>query len=313
LRGEHDSKVDRHTEDDSEVSGICHYDFARNDPCDRSAPIQLVLPAVMESRAFMASIRSFVTPPNAIAVWYLGQNGFILKDEAGTLIAIDLYLTNSCAAIFANLPFRLDRQLPIFIEPEDLDVDFFVTTHSHMDHTDPETIRRMKKTGKTEFVGPYDSIRVFHECGVDQSICRLIHPGQQLKLETVSAMATFALPTDNTDLNHTGILFTFENGLRFYNTGDTAYAERLSALLPKEVDVCAICINGGFHNLGPMQAATIVKHIRPRTVIPCHYDMMVNNVGSPDMLQVALNLVGSNATLHKMKYYSPSVFFAESE
>ena len=281
------------------------YVFTTNDPYDRSAPIQLVVPSIVSSHEYMKSIRDLRVPAETVAVWYLGQNGFLLKDSAGPLIGIDLYLTNSCAETLTHLPFRLDRQLPIFIEPEDLDVDVFITTHSHHDHADPETIRRVKKTDKTTFVGPFDSVRVYRECGVAEKSCRLLHPGQSLKVGATSVQATFALPTDVTDLNHTGMLLSFANGVTFYNTGDTAWAERLPSLLPANIDLCAICINGGFHNLTPMQAATIVKELNPKVAIPCHYDMMVNNVGSPEMLKVALDLVGSEAAFKMLRYYEP--------
>jgi L-ascorbate 6-phosphate lactonase len=112
------------------------YHFARNDPYNREAKIELVLPPLIPSRVYMESIRAFEVPTDGVAIWFLGQNGFILKSGEGPLIGIDLYLTNSCAALFAHLPYRLDRQLPVFIEPEDLDVDIFVTTHSHDDHAD---------------------------------------------------------------------------------------------------------------------------------------------------------------------------------
>ena len=284
------------------------YIFTRNDPYDRATPIELVLPQSMTSRDYMRSIRDFRVPPNTIAIWFLGQNCFLLKDSESPLLGIDLYLSNSCAASFAHLPFRLDRQLPIFIEPEDLDVDVFITTHSHQDHADPETIRRMRPFEQTLFVGPYDSMRVYKECGVPEAACRLLHPGQTLQLGAMSLQATFALPTDATDLNHSGMLLTFASGITFYNTGDTAWAERLPALLPDNVDLCAICINGGFHNLTCAQAAAIVKELKPRVAIPCHYDMMVNNVGCPEMLRVALDLVGSQSEVVILKYYEPWLY-----
>ena len=284
------------------------YVFTRNDAFDRSVPIELVVPKLLESQTFMKHIREYQTPRNALTIWYLGQNGFILKNAMGLVVGIDLYLTNGCASKFAHLPYRHDRQLPIFIEPEDLDVDVFITTHSHDDHADPETLLRMNKS-RTKFVGPFDSIRLYRECGVPEACCRLIHPGETVHLDdSTTAQATFALPTDSTDLNHTGILLRFESGITFYNTGDTAYAEHLTALLPTDVDICAICINGGFHNLSPFEAATIVKKIRPRVVLPCHYDMMVNNVGSPAMLRIALDLIASNAAFNLMKYYEPWVY-----
>jgi L-ascorbate 6-phosphate lactonase len=282
--------------------------FTRNDPFDRSAPIQLVLPQRLESRQYMRSIRDCEVPADAVAIWFLGQNGFLLKDSTGPLIGIDLYLTNSCAQTFVHLPFRVDRQLPVFIEPEDLDIDVFLTTHSHEDHADPETIRRLNRARPMRFLGPFDSMRVYRGCGLADSNCQMLHPGEKVQLGSTALQATFALPTDATDLNHTGILLQFANGIRFYNSGDTAYAERLSALLPTDVDICAICINGGFHNLSTTQAAAIVKAIRPQAVVPCHYDMMVNNVGSPEMFRAALALAGSDAACFIMNYYRPWLY-----
>jgi len=285
------------------------YVFSRNNPFDCSAPIQLVVPRLIESKVYMRSIREFLVPQNAFAVWFLGQNGFLLKDPAGLLIGIDLYLSNSCADLPNQALFRCDRQLPVFIDPEDLEIDVFITTHSHVDHADPETIRRVKKNGAMRFVGPFDSMRIYRECGVDASLCRLIHPGETIELGcSVQLQATFALPTDDTDLNHTGMLVRFSNGLSFYDTGDTAYAERLSALLPTDVDVCAICINGGYHNLAVPEATEIVRLIRPRVVVPCHYDMMVNNIGSPEMLRVALDKAGSSTHFAQMTYYEPWLY-----
>ncbi len=284
------------------------YDFAGNSAYDRSAPVKMVIEQRLSSQEYMRSIRSFQVPANGVAVWYMGQNGFLLKDADGLLIGIDLYLTNSCATSALHLPFRLDRQLPVFVEPEDLDIDIFLATHSHEDHADPETIGRMQHA-RTTFAGPFDAQRVYGACGVPQQNCRLLHPGERLSLSrTTSVSATFAMPTDARDLNHVGLLLEFGNGIRFYNTGDTAYTERLHELLPQEANICAICINGGCHNLAPMQAAAIIKAIRPKVAIPCHYDMMVNNVGQPEMFRVALDLLHAEAQFTQLRYYEPWVY-----
>ncbi len=297
---------------DNRESELCRdkpFFFSKNDPYDKMTPVELVIPSLVKSADYMASIRSFPVPADAIAVWYLGQNGFILKSSEGPLIGIDLYLTNSCSTKFGHLPFRLERQLPIFIEPEDLDVDVFITTHSHDDHADPETIRRMRSAESTLFLGPFDSIEVYRNCGVPVSCLRLIHPGESFRLSSsITVQATFALPTDDTDLNHIGVLLRFANGITFFNTGDTAYAVQLASLWPRQVDVCAICINGGFQNLSVKEAAALLNEIKPRVAIPCHYDMLVNNTGSPKMLRVALDLIGCDATVKEMQYYQPWVF-----
>jgi L-ascorbate 6-phosphate lactonase len=284
------------------------YAFNQNDPFDHSKEVIMVVPQIMSSRDYMRSIRDFRVPTGALALWYLGQNGFLLKDSVSPLIAIDLYLTNSCAALPNKLSYRLDRQLPIFIEPEDLDVDIFLTTHSHQDHADPETIRRVPQHEHKLFVGPFDSMRIYKECGVHERACRLLHPGQTLELGATSIQATFAFPTDNTDLNHTGVLITFSSGITFYNTGDTAWAERLPSLLPTNVDICTVCINGGYHNLAPEYAAQLVQAVAPKVAIPCHYDMMINNVGSPSQFRAALERTGAASQFHMLRYYEPWLY-----
>jgi L-ascorbate 6-phosphate lactonase len=248
------------------------YDFTRNDPYDRAAEIELVLPRLMPSRAYMESIRAFAVPEDGLAVWFFGQNGFILKASKGPLIGIDLYLSDSCARLYSHRPFRLDRQLPIFVEPEDLDIDVFLTTHSHDDHADPETISRFARTRPCQFIGPWESVEKYKKCGVPESWCQVLHPNQSIQVDgAIELTGAFALPTDNTDLNHTGVLIRFANGITFYNTGDTGYCELLETLIPKKVDICAICINGGFHNLDALQAARIVKAIDP-TIMPLRHD-----------------------------------------
>jgi L-ascorbate 6-phosphate lactonase len=193
-----------------------NYNFGGNDPFDRSTPIRMVVDRLLESQTYMKSIRAFQVPQDGLAIWFFGQNGFIIKAAQGPVIGIDLYLTDSCAETFSELPFRLNRQLPVFVEPEDLDADVFLTTHSHHDHADPGTIRRFAKKADAIFRGPYQSIQRYKECGVSEGLCRLLHSGQELELSGPTKIrGTFALPTDRTDLNHTGVLLEFANGIMF--------------------------------------------------------------------------------------------------
>lgn len=283
---------------------MSRYDFTRNDPYDRATPVQLVLNALIPSRDYMRSVREFQVPSGSLAVWFFGQNGFLLKAGSGPLIGIDLYLTNSCAERFAHLPFRLDRQLPVFVEPEDIDVDVFLTTHSHDDHADPETLRRLHHWRDIHFVGPWQSVARYRECGIAASQCTLIHPAQTCTIGGVDITGTFALPTDSTDLNHSGVLLRFPGGITFFNTGDTAWCELLGSLLPAAPDICTVCINGGYNNLNAGQAARLIAALRPRVAVPCHYDMMINNVANPEMFRVALDILGCPIPVYIPGYYA---------
>ena len=244
------------------------YNFTQNNPYDKKMVIQLVLPPQMDSKTYMQSIRDFTVPENSIAIWYLGQNGFILKSDNGPLIAIDPYLTNSCAELYKDsFPFRLDRQLPVFIEPQALYVNIFLVTHSHTDHTDPQTISRLLIKKSAWFVGPWEAHRNLLNWGIPKENATLIHPNQTVEMDGIKITGTFALPTDDTDLNHIGYLIEFMNGIRFFNTGDTAYFDLYARLNPEDVDICTVCINGGVHNLSHMDAARIVQKIHPMSQI----------------------------------------------
>ena len=52
---------------------------------------------------------------------------------------------------------------------------------------------------------------------------------------------TFALPTDDTDLNHMGYVFRFGNGPAIYVTGDTDYSELLFAACKHKPDLAISC------------------------------------------------------------------------
>jgi len=79
-----------------------NYNFGANDPFDRSTPIRMVVDRLFDSQIYMRSIRSFEVPKNGLAIWFFGQNGFIVKAAEGPVIGIDLYLTDSCAETFPS-------------------------------------------------------------------------------------------------------------------------------------------------------------------------------------------------------------------
>ena len=61
-------------------------------------------------------IDAFAVPANGIALWFLGQNGWILKSPSGFTAAIDPYLSDICKGRRPNIDMA--RQVPVFIDPE---------------------------------------------------------------------------------------------------------------------------------------------------------------------------------------------------
>lgn len=243
-------------------------------------------PLPADSADRMALLRNTDVPRNGLLVWFLGQNGFVLKTSGGALIAIDPYLSDSVAEENPSHPLDLRRTFPAPIAAEHLTVDTVIFTHSHGDHLDLQTLACLP--GAPAFLAPWDAEQRLLHAGYDAGRIFLLHPNQEVTVDGVNVKGIFAFPTDTTDLNHIGVLIQPNAGPSFYNTGDTAYAEHLKKLLPAEVDLCAICINGGFHNLTHAEAARIIETITPDTVIPTHYDLMACNQSDPEMFRVAL-------------------------
>lgn len=235
----------------------------------------------------MHQIREFPVGRHSVALWWLGQNGFIFKSHAGTIFATDLYLTDSCVAIApAGLDFH--RQVPVLIAPEEVEVDYYLVTHNHQDHTDPETIGRLRHKDTAYFIGPQPSCEVFEREGVESGRIIPIWPDREIELRDVVIRGTFALPTDDTDLNHVGYLFGFDEGPAIYMTGDTDDCELLGAVRRHKPHLMITCINGGFNNLSHDEAARLAARIEPRAAIPCHYDMFADNAVDPRQFRASL-------------------------
>ncbi len=236
----------------------------------------------------MREIRQYRVPRRAAAIWWLGQNGYIFKSPEGVTLSVDLYLTNSCAAAYADSGVNLDRRVPVLIEPEEVNVDVFTCTHNHMDHTDPETIGRLRHKDTAQFVGPHPTCEVYLEKGIETGRIVPAWPDCRLQFGDITLHGAFAMPTDDTDLNHMGFVLEFGGGPKVYITGDTDYSELLASAAKWSPDMMITCINGGFNNLSHFEAAQLASRIKPRVAVPCHYDMFPDNSVDPLQFRAAL-------------------------
>lgn len=254
----------------------------------------------------MQQIRGFAVPRGAVALWWLGQNGYILKSPGGTLTGVDLYLSNSCEGLVP--PFDLTRKVPVLIEPEDLELDYFLCTHNHQDHTDPETLSRLRHPGTTVFAGPMPSCQVFRDHGIAEACIRPLWPAIETSFGDLSLTGTFALPTDSSDLNHMGFVLRYGDGPKVYITGDTDDHELLRSVARHAPDVMITCINGGFNNLSHWAAARLAADVKPRVAIPCHYDLFPDNACDPLMFRASLRACAPAVAYQELRHGEPWVF-----
>jgi len=250
----------------------------------------------------MNEIRQTAVPAGAACMWWLGQSSYIFKSPAGVVMGVDLYLTDSCAFIDEAKIVDLRRQVPVLVEPQELDVDVFVCTHNHQDHTDPETIRAVGCKQKALFVGPHPSCEVFLQSGVPAGRIQPAWPDCQIRHGDITLHGAWALPTDSSDLNHMGFVIEFSAGPKVYITGDTDDSPLLASVAKFAPDIMITVVNGGFNNLSPLEAAELAAKIRPKIAIPAHYDMFADNAIDPRQFAAALRVAAPEVEYRELKH-----------
>lgn len=256
-------------------------------------------------------IHALDVPPHSIAIWFLGQNGWIVKSPDGTLIAVDPYLSD---AIKGRRP-ELDtaRKVPLPLLPDRLKVDLFLCTHSHADHADPHTISGAFEAGTRHFAGPPEAVAVYERAGIPEELRQFTWPKGAFKTGDLTVTGTFALPTDDTDLNHMGFVLSVKNGPRFYITGDSAPSPLIRAAKIHKPHIMAVCINGGYGNLSHWQAAEFVRDIDPEIALPCHFDMFSDNSCPPHLFRASLTILGIGEKYRLADYNAPLIYTAQEE
>ena len=250
--------------------------------------------------SLMEEIRRASIPPGQLALWWLGQNSFVFKSPAGLVVGIDLYLSDSCAERHPELNLR--RKVPALIRPEELRLDVFATTHNHCDHTDPETLRRLRHWEQVRFIGPHPSCEAFQQAGIPPGQVTPAWPGSRTEIQDIILHGTFALPTDETDLNHIGYVLELRGGPRVYLTGDTDDHELLASAARYRPDLMIVCINGGFNNLSHWEAARLAARIQPQAAVPCHWDLFPDNSADPEQFRAALQVVAPGVRYLRLEH-----------
>jgi len=210
-----------------------------------------------------------------IALYWLGQAGFLIKDDEGRLTAIDPYFSDCCERYHG-----FKRVMAHFLEVDELQLDNLLLTHSHYDHFDVDSVPRLLANGHTHMVGAMDTKAECNRLGIREETCTFIKVGD--KVET-NGMTVEAVPCDHGALapDAVGLLMTV-SGKKVYLAGDTAFRpEYFQSEKLQGVDLAILPINGAFGNLNEEQAADAAKLLGCKTVVPCHFWCFAEHGGNP--------------------------------
>jgi L-ascorbate 6-phosphate lactonase len=244
---------------------------------------------VQSGAALVNEIADTRPAPGTLAVWWLGQSGFLIKSRFGTLV-IDPYLSEHLTTKYAETNKPHIRMTRAPLRGAILTgVDLVLASHKHSDHLDPGTLPDLlNASAGAQLVLP-EAIRE-HALGLGLANDRLIgvDAGQT---HTRAGFRVRAIPSAHEGLDtdargrHLYLGFVIEaDGLRLYHSGDSVvYDGLLEQLGTDPFDVLFLPINGRdpargvSGNMSASEAIDLAVRCRPRFVVPHHYDMFTFN------------------------------------
>lgn len=232
--------------------------------------------------------------PDSLAIWGLGQMGVALKTPK-TILYIDLCLSDGVREQFGDF---WARAYDPPVEPQQINnADYYLITHEHMDHLDPQTVGPIAQASpNAKFVAPGWCVDLLQECGIGSTRVVLPEvlvpfslPGTDVTVTAVPA-AHYEKEVDS-QKGYRWLGYLIEsNGVRFYHAGDTIiYDDYIDTLrqLPRP-DVAMLPVNGRDHfretegnltgNLLPIEAARLANDLGWDVLIPGHNDLYPTNV-----------------------------------
>jgi L-ascorbate metabolism protein UlaG (beta-lactamase superfamily) len=238
---------------------------------------------------------------NTQLYWY-GQSAFKLTTPAGKVLLLDPFIVNPAnktgKADVANLA----------------KVDLILVTHGHFDHVG-NAVEIAKKTN-AKLVTTFDLGRALvNHTGYPQQLVGFDTQGNfggeltllngEVKVAFIPAVHSSSVASDGSPMsyyagNPGGFLVSVKNGPVIYHTGDTDVFSDMSLISRfRPVDVMLACIGDQF-TMGPDRAATAVKLVNPKRVIPMHFGIF-GLTGTPEAFAKALQQQGVNIPMRTMQ------------
>ncbi|MCC6032208.1 MAG: metal-dependent hydrolase [Pyrobaculum sp.] len=186
--------------------------------------------------------------------WF-GHSAFMVE-VAGAKLLIDPWITNPLSPA---APQDVINARPTHI----------LITHDHFDHLG-ESVDIAKATG-APIVGTYELTLEVAEKGIAEAQTMPMNIGGTVKLQDgIEIYMTPALHTANRGAPSGFVIATPEGAV--YHAGDTALFRDMVLIAELyDIDVALLPI-GSVFTMGPREAAIATQLLRPRRVVPMHYN-----------------------------------------
>ena len=95
---------------------------------------------IRQGHALLEEIAQTTPLPGTLAVWWLGQSGFLIKSRRG-ILGVDLYLSEHLTKKYQDTVRPHVRMTGAPLRGHELpELDLVLASHKHSDHFDPETL-----------------------------------------------------------------------------------------------------------------------------------------------------------------------------
>lgn len=205
-------------------------------------------------------------PKGSLRLWWLGQAGFAFRAAGAGIVYADPYLSDAVERLHG---FKRLSLAPLVAE--EVQADLVVLTHEHTDHLDPDALPVIaERNPSCRFAAPIGCAEGLAQAGILSDRTMILEPGRAYDL---GGVVVHAVAADHGDYSSSAVALVLDfSGVRVFLTGDTSLRPGLfQPLLDLKPDVILPCINGGFGNMSPIDAARLVQQAKPRYAIPCHY------------------------------------------
>uniref|UniRef100_A0A7C2ZLM4 UPF0173 metal-dependent hydrolase ENO77_01840 n=1 Tax=Ignisphaera aggregans TaxID=334771 RepID=A0A7C2ZLM4_9CREN len=199
---------------------------------------------------------------------WLGHAALVVE-LSGKTIVLDPWITN---------PLSPYRSVEGFIK-DYKDVDLIVVTHDHGDHIG-ETIELLKVYKSAKVAALYElAEEIARKAGsVDRAIAANI--GGPVNIEDLTLVFTEALHSST--LAHPSGVVIISGGHSVYHAGDTGVFMDMKLIGELYSPTVAFLPIGGWFTMGIREAAKAVELIKPRYVVPIHYNTFDLIKASPE-------------------------------
>ncbi|MBI9102267.1 MAG: MBL fold metallo-hydrolase [Spirochaetales bacterium] len=235
-----------------------------------------------------------------VALWWLGQAGFLIKHN-GITILVDPYLSDALAAKYKGKKYPHTRMMDPPIAPEELTkIDYYLSSHAHSDHMDPGLIPLVAKNNPDcTFIIPAATLETGLTRGIPADKMILMDDGEKYRAGgsiTIHALSSAheKLSKNNDDKNlFLGYVIDL-HGLTIYHSGDCIpYPGLKQKLASASIDLALLPVNGrsdilrtdGIAGNFTLDEALDLMNENISFMIPHHYGMFDFNTVSPDWIK----------------------------